>query len=292
MKLLKSIALAAISLPIGACCCGGKKVAGDGGSQVTASTSIAKMADPERVKSVKKIAVASVFAECDIKNETQKGALGAASAISGLKNQEMLRSPATLDKAAPAFASEIAKATGWTVIPLEEMTSNPAYAEKTFPADLREQVKITRKALGCAGGNYRVLTVDYPDRAGELATALGVDAVLLAQFQLIIKYDEMGTDATVAMWSNGHLNLVGQDGQVLFKDRMTTRSDNTIPTKLGNIDWTQVPSLGPSALQNAAKKFAADLQKQGVPLTPAYGSSPAPSASPKPSPAPSPAPSK
>lgn len=255
---------ALLSLTVGGCCFGG------GGKKTTdvaaATTSKAKMADPSKVKAVKKVAIVSVFAECDIKNETEKGGVwAAAGAISGAKNQDMMRSPATLETAAPAFAEEVAKGSGWTLVPFAEMTANPAYAEKTFPADLREQVKVTRKALGCAGAGYRVLTENYADQAAALATALGVDGIILAQFDATLKYESRGVNATGTMWTNANIVVMGADGSLLFRDRLTTKSDDTMPMPAGKLDWTKVPPLGVSALRNAGKKFAEDVKKATAP---------------------------
>lgn len=261
MRIIGTVVLGVVSLSLGACCFGGGGGKSSGGSTQAASTSRMKMADPAKIKEVKKVAVISINAECDIKNETEKGAWGAMGAVSAMKNQEATRTPATLDLAAPAFAKQLDESTDWEVLPLETMTANPAYAEKTFSADLREQVRETRKALGCAGGGYRVITKDYTDRAGELATALGVDAVVIAQFVMILKYDTKGANATGTLWTNGNITVVGQDGSVLFKDMMTTRSDDSMPMPVGKLDWTKVPPLGVSALQNAAKKLAEDVKK-------------------------------
>lgn len=261
MRSPREVAVGALlSLAMSGCCFGG------GGAKTTdvatATTSKAKMADPSKVKAVKKVAIASIFAECDIRNETEKGGVwAAAGAISGAKNQDAMRTPMTLDLAAPAFAEEVAKSSGWTVIPHAEMTANPAYAEKTFPADLREQVKVTRKALGCAGGGYRVVTENYADQVGALAMALGVDAVILAQFDTSLKYETRGVNATGTMWANANIVVMGADGSLLFRDRLSTKSDDTMPMPAGKLDWTKVPPLGPSALRNAAKKFSEDLKK-------------------------------
>lgn len=257
---------AVLSTAASGCCFGGGGNKEKTNNVAAATTSKAKAADPAKVKAVKRVAIASIFAECDIKNETEKGGVwAAAGAISGMKNQDAMRTPATLEQAAPAFADEVAKGSGWTVVPFAEMTANAAYAEKTFPADLREQVAVTRKALGCAGGGYRVLTEDYADRAAALATALGVDAVILAQFDATLKYETMGPNATGTMWTNANIVVIGTDGMLLLRDRLTTKSDDTMPMPAGKLDWTKVPPLGTSALRNAGKKFSEDVKKATAP---------------------------
>lgn len=266
MRIIQTVVVIATSLAIGACCCGGKKASTEtsgGAATTTAKTSDIKMADPSKIKAVKKVAVVSVNAECDIKNETEKGGVwAAAGAVSAMKNQDATRTPMMLDLAAPKFAEELAASTGWTVMPFAEMTANPAYEQNTFPADLREQVKVTRRPLGCAGAGYRVLTRDYTAEAGKLATALGVDAVVIAQFVMTLKYDSLGVNATGVIWTNGNVSIVGPDGSMLYKDLLNARSDETIPMKAGKLDWTLVPPLGPSALKNAAKTFGDELKKK------------------------------
>jgi hypothetical protein len=290
MKMIRTLVVGAMSLALGACCCG--KGGAKTNNVAAATTSMAKVADPAKVKAVKKVAIVSVFADCDIKNETEQGGSvwGAAGAISAMKNQDATRTPATLNLAAPAFAEEVTKNSGWTVIPFAEMTANPAYNDKTFSADLHEQVAQSRKALGCAGAGYRVLTENYADRAAALATALNVDAVILAQFVTILQYESRGVHATGTMWVNGNIVVIGADGSLLYRDRMSTKSDDTMPMTVGKLDWTLVPPLGVSALRNAAKKFDDDLKKVtgGGSMMPAPATSPA--ASPAASPAPMPAP--
>src|SRR5687767_8427018 len=109
MDAIRTMMVGVVSLSLAGCCFGG------GGAKTqnvaAATTSKAKMADPSRIKSVKKVAIASVFAECDIKNETEKGGsvFAVAGGISAMKNQDQTRTPATLELAAPAFVDEVSK---------------------------------------------------------------------------------------------------------------------------------------------------------------------------------------
>jgi hypothetical protein len=296
MKGIREISLGVVSLALGACCC-----FGHGGAKTTnvekATTSRAKAADPEKIKAVKKVAIVSVFADCDIKNETeQAGSVwSAAGGISAMKHQDDTRTSATIEVGAAAFADEVSKNSGWQVMPLAEMTANPAYAANTFSADLHEQVAATRKMLGCSGGGYRVLTEDYADKAAALAKALGVDGVILAQFVEDIQYESRGVNATGTAWMNFNIVVLGNDGSLLLRDRLSTKSDDTMPMTAGKLDWTKVPALGVSALRNGAKKFDEDVRKQtGMAPMPMSASTPAPMATPMASPAPtsSPAPVK
>ncbi|HVO31878.1 MAG TPA: hypothetical protein VMV18_14125 [bacterium] len=262
MSGLRTALVGSLSLLLGACCCGGEKpaTADSGSSSAAAKTAKVQMADPARIKSVKKVALVSISADCDYKDDTgQAGTvLGGISALSG-KNDDM-RTGKMLDGGAPAFAAAVSSAGVWTIVPLQEMTANPAYAANTFSADLHEQVKETRKALGCAGGGYRVLTRDYTDRAGTLAAALGVDAVALTQLSVTLEYAERGVHARGRLNTISTITLVGPDGMTLMVDHPWAQSTDTIPMTVGKLDWAQVPPMGPSLMRELGRKFAADVR--------------------------------
>lgn len=261
---------ASFSLLVGACCCGGggKPANNAGGSSSTGpapSTSKIQMADPARIKAVKKIAIVSISADCDYKDETgQSGTiLGGISAMTG-KNDDM-RTAKMLEMGAASFAAAVSSAGNWTVVPLDQMTANAVYQQNTFPAELHAQVREARKALGCAGGGYRVLTRDYTANAGKIAAALGVDAAAIVQLSVSLEYAERGVHARGDLNTISTITMVGPDGMTLLVAHPWAKSTDTIPMTVGKLDWKLVPPMGPSLMHNLGVKFAADLRKaQGL----------------------------
>ena len=251
MSTIRKLAGLMLVVSVSGCCFGGKSPEKTAKVKAAETAKIRK-ADPQAFKSVQKVAIVSITAECDVVNKTGKGGLGA------LKKQDDYRTPRMLDLSAPAFAKVVAESSGWSVMPFEEMIANPAYLEQTFSADLREQVKQTRKLLGCAGGGYRVLSPKYSDRAGALAKALGVDAVIVGHFEASLEFTKASVNPDYGIVASGGVNVFGPTGELLYRTAVRGLSD-----KMPTADWSKVPALGVSAFEAAARDFCNTLRKAG-----------------------------
>jgi len=248
-------AAVSLLLPLAGCCGGHTRPASSDQPKVTrVEESAVVKADASRIKSVKKVALVSVVADCEIKNVYQNKIQG----LGALGHIDDQRSPRTLDQAARKFAEALPQETGWTMPSQSEILANPQYEQLTFDPDLKVQARQTGKPI-CTGGGYRVLTRSFTKQAGQLATALGVDAVALVWTHFQIGSGGFGGDGYV--WSDTALEVVGPDGQLLYHDQVNTRSDYEVKRTLTSVDWSSEPTEGTSALVNAAKRLGEGLKK-------------------------------
>lgn len=282
-----ALALGAVSLTLSGCCFGGGgKKENDAPKAEVVKKADMKMADPGLLKSVQKVAVVSITSTCDVKDATVQGQSGGNKGVFGMINSaktmgnlDTTRSPASLELGIPQFLEEFQKGTGWTLVPIAEVKANPAYEQNTFPVDLREQVKMTRTAW-CTAGEYRVLTDAHTPRAGEIAKALGVDAVALVHIDLAVDNwtdprmtkDPKGS-AQFFVRADGRLTLVNQAGEVLYTE--TVRNiPNTDDVKfigfnekqpavkvVTGVEWATVPKNAGNTMKNAGIKMSAAVKK-------------------------------
>lgn len=280
-------AIGAVSLSLSGCCFGGGgKKEGDAPKVEVVKKADMKMADPGLLKSVQKVAIVSITSTCNIDDKSVQGQSGAKKGVFGMinsaktmNNLDATRSPASLAEGIPQFLDEFQKGTGWTFMPIAEVKANPAYETNTFPVDLREQVKMTRMGW-CTAGDYRVLTDAHTPRAGEIAKALGVDAVALVHIDLVVdNWDDprMGKDpkgsAQFYVRADGRLTLVNPAGEVLYTETIR-EIGNTDDVKfigfnekapavavITGVEWSKVPKNAGNTMKNAGIQMSAAVKK-------------------------------
>ena len=259
MKLIHVFAVGAVCLPLGACCFGGHHSSSSSNEpkvdKVDASDIV--KADPSRMKSVHKVAFVSMSGECDV--EIQGGGVAG---LTAMKHAEA-RLPASIDAGVDGFVAELQKDTGWTMPTKAEVVGNPAYAANTFDPDLHVQTRQI-KHYACTGGGYRMLNRYYSKQAGAIATALGVDAVVMEYVDEHLTSNGIGAVSSKAgILFNVGTTVVGPDGQVLWEDHTTVRPQEVMSAGMGNVDWAQIPTYAAKTLILGAQQVAADWKKDG-----------------------------
>ena len=280
-------ALGAVSLTLSGCCFGGGgKKESEGPKPEVVKKSDMKMADPGALKSVQKVAIASITSTCNITDDSVQGKSGGNKSVFGMinsaktmNNLDATRSPASLEVGIPQFLEEFQKGTGWTFVPIAEVKANPAYEQNTFPVDLKEQVKMTRTAW-CTAGEYRVLTDAHTPRAGEIAKALGVDAVALVHFDFFVdNWDDprMTPDpkgsAQFHVRTDARLTLVNPAGEVLYTETLRNIANTDDVKFIGfnekapavsvvtGVEWSKVPKNAGNTMKNAGIQMSAAVKK-------------------------------
>jgi hypothetical protein len=160
------------------------------------------------------------------------------------------------------FLTALAPATGWNLVAHDVLAAKPEYASLTTEAvafaPLRGGISVP------PGG--RVLTEADGVKAGQLAKAVGADAITIVhwklQFNMTSGIGPMGRGKTTAI---ANVYIFDQSGKQLWQDKAAGQSTDTLGMIAGSLNWDGAGPLFIQSMQGAAAKIGED---QKVALNP------------------------